>query len=154
MITRADVIACAREWIGTRWQHQASLRAVGCDCIGLVGGVARELDLPGGIQWTNDPGIRGYGREPDPQVLLWACGKYLDPGAGVVGDILLLRAPPANTAIADVCKFPPRHFGIASRPGYMIHAWAQLRKVSENRIDEFWRARIVGFYSYRGLSNG
>jgi cell wall-associated NlpC family hydrolase len=32
--TREAVIAEARTWLGTPWHHQASLKGVGCDCIG------------------------------------------------------------------------------------------------------------------------
>ena len=37
------VVAEARSWIGTPYQHQASLKGVGCDCLGLVRGVWRAL---------------------------------------------------------------------------------------------------------------
>ena len=37
--TRTDVVAAAREWLGTPFHHQARLRGVGVDCVGLVIGV-------------------------------------------------------------------------------------------------------------------
>src|SRR4051812_1881115 len=40
-LTRAAIVAEARAWIGTRYRHQASLKGVGCDCLGLVRGVWR-----------------------------------------------------------------------------------------------------------------
>ena len=40
---RARIVATARSWLGTPYHHQASLRGVGCDCLGLVRGVWREL---------------------------------------------------------------------------------------------------------------
>jgi hypothetical protein len=40
MFTRDAVIAEARSWLGTPWHHQASLKGVGCDCIGFIRGVA------------------------------------------------------------------------------------------------------------------
>src|SRR5690242_19627593 len=43
MLTRSDIIAEARSWIGTPYRHQASLKGVGCDCLGLVRGVWRTL---------------------------------------------------------------------------------------------------------------
>ena len=49
----------ARGWIGTPYHHQASVRGVGTDCLGLVRGVWREL----------------YGREaeaPPPYSRDWA----------------------------------------------------------------------------------
>ena len=40
-ITRDAIVAEARAWIGTPYRHQASLKGVGCDCLGLVRGVWR-----------------------------------------------------------------------------------------------------------------
>ena len=43
-MARAEaVIAAARGWIGTPYLHQASLKGVGTDCLGLVRGVWREV---------------------------------------------------------------------------------------------------------------
>lgn len=40
--TRGRLVDAARRWIGTPYQHQASLLGAGCDCLGLVRGVWRE----------------------------------------------------------------------------------------------------------------
>ena len=37
------IIAEARTWIGTPYRHQASLKGVGCDCLGLLRGVWRAI---------------------------------------------------------------------------------------------------------------
>ena len=37
------VIAAARVWLGTPYHDQASLKGVGCDCLGLARGVWREV---------------------------------------------------------------------------------------------------------------
>ena len=37
------IVETARSWIGTPYRHQASLKGVGCDCLGLVRGVWREI---------------------------------------------------------------------------------------------------------------
>ncbi|MGZ9409986.1 MAG: peptidase P60, partial [Methylocystis sp.] len=42
-MTRADIVAAARRWRGTPYVHQASLMQVGCDCLGLVRGVWRDV---------------------------------------------------------------------------------------------------------------
>ena len=39
----AAVIAAARGWLGTPYHDQASVRGVGCDCLGLLRGVWRDL---------------------------------------------------------------------------------------------------------------
>jgi NlpC/P60 family putative phage cell wall peptidase len=35
-----------RGWVGTPYHHQASVKVVGCDCLGLIRGVWRELFGP------------------------------------------------------------------------------------------------------------
>ena len=39
---REEIVRLAREWIGTPYQHQASLKGVGADCLGFLRGVWRE----------------------------------------------------------------------------------------------------------------
>jgi NlpC/P60 family putative phage cell wall peptidase len=39
----ARVIAAARGWLGTPYHDQASAKGAGCDCLGLVRGVWRDL---------------------------------------------------------------------------------------------------------------
>ena len=38
-----QIVAAARGWIGTPYLHQASLKGAGCDCVGLLRGVWREI---------------------------------------------------------------------------------------------------------------
>ena len=40
------LVAAARAWIGTPYVHQASLKGAGCDCLGLLRGVWREVVGP------------------------------------------------------------------------------------------------------------
>jgi hypothetical protein len=46
MTTAADFVAETRAWLGTPFHWQASRKGVGCDCKGLVWGVARALGMP------------------------------------------------------------------------------------------------------------
>lgn len=64
------VVAAARGWIGTPYRHQASRRGVGCDCLGLVRGVWREI----------------YGQEPE------APGPYQPDWGERAGEDRLLTA--------------------------------------------------------------
>ena len=41
-----NVVSAARGWLGTPYHDQASVRGVGCDCLGLVRGVWRDLHGP------------------------------------------------------------------------------------------------------------
>src|SRR5690606_33648301 len=40
---RAAVVSEALTWVGTPYRHQASLKGVACDCLGLVRGVWRAI---------------------------------------------------------------------------------------------------------------
>ena len=62
-VRRARIVAAARSWLGTPYHHQASLRGVGCDCLGLVRGIWRELygeepetPPPYGMDWAERSG--------------------------------------------------------------------------------------------------
>ena len=91
-LTRARIVAQARRWIDTPYRHQASLRGVGCDCLGLVRGLWRELigpepEQPGPYapDWAEAGGI---------ERLAQAGARYFRP-AGIdtfdAGDVLLFR---------------------------------------------------------------
>lgn len=145
MVSRVDIIREARAWIGTRWQHQQFTKGVACDCIGLIGGVALAVGIPGSEAWRDTPEYHNYGRQPDPALLLRGC------------DLLMARIEVADAIIADVLVFrfrqEPQHFGLISQqdPPYIIHAYAQARRVTEHRMDDVWRRRIVAAYRFRGV---
>lgn len=134
MTTRADIVACARSYLGVRWHHQGRSRA-GLDCIGLVIVVARELGL-------SDYDIDGYGRVPDGSSLRATMCEQMD----------LLKRPPLP---GDVLLFQfqrnPLHTAIVTDTG-MVHAFANVRKVVEHRVDDVWRSRLVAAFGYRGVA--
>lgn len=145
MTTRWQIVNEARSWVGTRWHHGASLKGVGADCVGLLTGVAEACGIAEAAEYRAGNEFHGYGREPDPAVLLAACERWLE------------RIPIAEATLADiyVMRFAeaPQHFAIVSAvdPVYIVHAYAQARRVVENRVDELWRSRIVRAYRFRGI---
>lgn len=148
MITRFDVVRVARGWLRTPFNHQASVKGVGCDCIGLVAGVAAELGMPDAARWLADVRRRSYTAEPDEKMLLEAASEYL------------VEIPFHQLRMADIPLMRVRggvkaqHFGILSsdNPRYLIHAYAQSREVVENVFDGEWAARAVRAYRYRALT--
>ena len=137
-----DIIAAARGWIGTPWRHQASLKGVGCDCIGLFAGVAAELGCSEASAFLGDPNLRCYGRQPERRQLLAGCARFLDETPEAFpGDLLMMRF-----------QTDPQHFAILSTPDRIIHASATAGKVVEHQLDDLWRRRVVRFYRLRGLA--
>ncbi len=144
-MTRDEIVADARLWVGTPYVHQARVRGVGSDCIGVIGGIARDRGTPEGLAWERDPAAHDYGPIPNPRRLLEQCAHWLDRIAttdAVAGDVLLMR-------FTD----DPQHFALLVTPTYIVHASQMVvGRVVETRLDDAWRNRVVRAYRYRGIS--
>lgn len=133
------VVAAARGWIGTPYRHQASLRGVGCDCLGLVRGVWREL--MGAEPEALPPYAPDWAEAGGAEALLAAAVRHLRPvtGRGIApGDVLIFRWRD------DV---PAKHCGIATGPDAMIHAHDGAC-VAEVTLVPGWRRRIAGVFAF------
>jgi NlpC/P60 family putative phage cell wall peptidase len=128
------VIAAARGWLGTPYHDQASVRGVGCDCLGLVRGVWRELHGPEPMPIP--PYSRDWGETGAHEPLADAArGVMLDlPVTGIVPGALLLFRMRAG-AVA-------KHCGIVAVPDRFIHAYERTGVV-EVSLDAAWRRRVA-----------
>jgi NlpC/P60 family putative phage cell wall peptidase len=139
MPTRAQVVECARTWIGTKWKHQQRLKGHACDCAGLVIGVGAEVF---GIRAEVPP----YSHTPHNGMLERIVGQYMRPkdlASIELGDVLLL------TWAED-----PHHMAIVSEldgEPALIHSYAQIKRVVEHRLDDRWRARIRACFEFPGI---
>lgn len=150
ILTPAEVVRAARGWIGTRFHHQGRVKPStgqrgGCDCLGLLVGVAQELQLPArdGQGLLTDFDERDYGHLPDGGHLRAVLTRVLRPVAVETmraGDVLLLRFEQEPQHLAIVSDYP-RGGGFG-----LIHALAANRRVVEHRLDALWRGRIVAVY--------
>ena len=132
----------ARAWIGTPYRHQASTLGAGCDCLGLVRAVWRELyDAPEPAMPAYSPSWAEISGE---ETLLEAAARHL-----VARD-----APPTRAvATGDVIVFrmraghPAKHCAVADGPDRFIHAYEGVGVVS-SALTEPWRRRIAGLFSF------
>jgi len=139
----AEIIAEARSWIGTPYRHQASLKGVGCDCLGLVRGVWRAF----------------HTREPEPmppyapdwaeaggrETLAEAAARHLtpiEPSSFAPGDLLLFRWR---------AGMPAKHAAIATAPDRMVHAHDGAA-VAEIAIAPWWRRRLAYAFRFPGTA--
>ncbi|HWA00166.1 MAG TPA: NlpC/P60 family protein [Caulobacterales bacterium] len=143
MIAREAILAESRAWIGTPYQHQASAKHAGCDCLGLVRGVWRALygdepEAPPG--YTPDWAERSGG-----ETLLAAARRHLVQiavDAAAPGDVLLFRMH------ADA---PIKHAAILDEDRRIIHAyWG--RAVVRSRLAPWWRARLAAAFAFPGAA--
>lgn len=174
MSVNADVLAIAGSWIGTPYRHQGSVKGVGCDCLGLVRGIWREL----------------YGAEPEvvpayaadwaeragDERLMAAAGRHFLAVASFAeslpGDLVLFRFRPHLAAKhAGILARLPVENGDPGRgdggcdrggacggdrsdghrrgppPDAFIHAYEQ-SAVTLSALVPGWRRRIAGIYRF------
>ena len=139
-ITRMDAVAEARSWLGTHFQHQASLKGVGCDCIGLIKGVGLALGLVD-YDETSDMArpYLNYRLMPDSVKMRQGLATFLVP-------ITIADAREADIYFLAWTK-EPQHVALISDSG-IIHSYSGVGKVVEHSLDKAWRDRITAAYRY------
>ena len=143
-ITRADVVAEARTYIGVPFAHQGRSRH-GIDCVGLPICVARELGLV-------EPGfdVTGYPRQPDGRTMLQLCSQTMqriDRADMTPGDVIVLRF-----------DLHPQHIGII---GDYVHGGLSLihalgtpdgkGRVVEHHLNKTTMDRFIAAYRLPGV---
>ena len=141
--TRAErIVAAARGWIGTPYLHQASLKGVGCDCLGLLRGVYREVC---GADPEQPPAYSADWAEASRrEAMAEAALRHLTPitpDAFDAGDVVLFRWRPA---------LPAKHCGIATGRDAMVHAHDGAC-VAETPIG-LWRRRLAFAFRFPALA--
>ncbi|MEP0519654.1 MAG: NlpC/P60 family protein [Hyphomicrobiales bacterium] len=137
--TCGDIVAETESWLRTPYQHQASLKGVGCDCLGLVRGVYRAL----------------YGIEPEPvpaytpdwaeasgeETMAMAASRHLVPkelGCLEPGRVLLFRWRPS---------LPAKHAAILVSKNRFIHAYDGAA-VSNASLSHWWLKRLAFVFAF------
>lgn len=141
MITRAQIVAEAKSWLGTPYQHQASLKGRGCDCLGLVRGVWTALY---GAEPEVPPAYsQSWAEAGGRETLAAAAARHMHPvplDAVQPGDVLLFRWR---------AHLPAKHAAILSSNELMIHAHDR-RAVSEVPLSPWWWRRMAFAFSFPG----
>jgi NlpC/P60 family putative phage cell wall peptidase len=141
MTGRDDIVASARRWIGTPYRHQASLIGVGCDCLGLVRGVWR--DVIGDEPETAPPYTADWAEASGDEALMQAALRWFTPVDAArmqAGDVIVFRWRDGS---------PAKHLGVATSATSMIHAHDGAC-VCEAHIGAAWRRRIAGVFAFPG----
>jgi len=141
-ITRQHIVVEARSWIGTPYRHQASLKGVGCDCLGLVRGVWRsvigeepERAPPYAPDWAEAMKVETLADAAARHLVAIACGAFRE------GDVLLFRWR---------AGLPAKHAAIVTAPGLMVHAHDGAA-VAEVAIAPWWRRRLAYAFRFPGV---
>lgn len=140
--TGSKVVFEARKWLGTPYQHQASVCGKGTDCLGLIRGVwrsvvgAEPVDIPSySVDW---------GEVEGEETMITAAQRWFVPSDlehEKPGDVVLFRW--RNAAIV-------KHAGILSGNGRFIHAYEKAGVVETSLVHQ-WHRRIVATFSFPNL---
>lgn len=135
-------VGIARAWIGTPYRHQGTTKGAGCDCLGLLRGVWRELY---GEEPEPVPRYSADWSEPQREERLWeAATRHLIAKPvqdEAVGDVLLFRMRESSVA---------KHLGLQSKidgSAGFIHAYDQ-HGVVESPLSAPWRRRVVARFQF------
>ncbi|WP_210485632.1 NlpC/P60 family protein [Microvirga antarctica] len=137
-MTDSPIVAAARDWIGTPYRHQASLKGVGCDCLGLLRGVWRDVM---GTEPELPPPYAPDWAEAGADTLLAAARRHLAPGdmdSIRPGDVLLFRWRG---------HLPVKHCAIATACDAMVHAHDGAC-VAEVAFRPWWRRHLAGAFRF------
>jgi NlpC/P60 family putative phage cell wall peptidase len=144
MMSREQIVAEARDWIGTPYRHQASRKQVGSDCLGLVRGVWRNVI--GAEPEVPPPYAPGWAEAGGLETLADAACRHLvriDPADIRAGDVLLFRWR---------AHLPAKHAAIVTAPDTMVHAHDGAA-VAEVDLAPWWRRRIAFAFSFPGVTD-
>jgi NlpC/P60 family putative phage cell wall peptidase len=147
---RQALLLEARSWIGTAFHHQGRIKANvyhkgGCDCVGLVLGVADALQLKstkGNL--IKDIDIRNYCRKSSGILLKKALREHcvkISQNELLPGDLLLFKISDQQYHIGIVSDYNTQTFGL-------IHSYAQAKKVVEHSLTTFWQEKIAAAYKF------
>lgn len=138
-----EIVGSARRWLGTRFLHQASVKGLGCDCLGLVRGVWRDCvgkepcqDLTYSQNWSVSQGH---------DVLMDAIRNNFEPDLVDTerpGRVLVFRLVGSNHA---------KHLAISTGQingvPQMIHSYST-KGVVECQISAAWLRRCLGQFQF------
>ena len=115
---------------------------MGCDCLGLIRGVWRDIyggepeEMPAySPDWAEAGGVEALAEAGRRHLIEIPCADYLP------GDVLLFRWKP---------HLPAKHAGIATTPTTMIHAQDGAR-VSEIVLTPWWKRRLAFAFRFPGV---
>jgi hypothetical protein len=168
----------ARSWINTAFHHQGRVKAQGgskggCDCIGLIIGVAKNLKLAS-RQRENGKSIMlfefdetDYPRLPTEHKLYQALDTHfyeIELYSIKPADILLFCIDGNYQHVGIVSTYHNDQLGVipsdilnrtkATLPiptNGIIHSYARARKVVEHRLDEDWQKKAVHAFRFADL---
>ncbi len=133
------IVNIANKWIGTPYRHQASRIGAGCDCLGLLRGIWREIM---GKEPVKIPPYKADWRDREnASSLLEAAETYLQKKQNN-------QPKEADIILFQMIKYmPPKHCAIMVENNYFIHAQEHIGVVKAP-LSEAWNKKIHSVYKF------
>lgn len=142
-MTRDEVVQAARRWVGTPYHHQASNLQMGCDCLGLVRGVWRELIGP--EPQTIPAYSADWAEVSADEGLLEALARHFVPADPTrPGSVLVFRWKAGTAA---------KHVGVSVGGRRFVHAYDGAGRVVEGALGTAWRRRLAAAFDFPGVTD-
>ena len=129
------IVAEARKLIGKPFRHLGR-GPTHYDCVGLC---AAAVSAATGMVIID---VAGYPREPSKDSLRQAVERNAGPPASMPpqpGDVAMLRFAGVPHHLAIIGDYPGGGLSI-------IHAYGAVKRVTEHRLCDVWRERIISVY--------
>jgi len=145
---RKEIVKAALSWLGLRWQHQASVENVACDCVGLIRGVHKQVT--GGVLDVPTDYQRHWPLYHEEERLYGECLKVMD-------EIKVDDAKEGDVLLFFFGKGPAFHMAIKISNTEFIHSWETAGIVALTRFDspykgtKQWREQIRFAFRFREL---
>ncbi len=135
-----DIVRQARTWLGTPFQHQARIKNLGCDCLGLIIGVVQELgllDKHGKLLASYDETT--YPKQPSGTRLT---AKL----CSILYEVPVDKARPGDLALLTIAG-NPQHLAILTDYEHsgilgLIHCDTRSKCVVEHVLDQHWHSKL------------
>ena len=132
------IVAAARGWIGTPYVHQASLKGKGCDCLGLLRGVWREVKGVGDPELL-PPYTPDWAEAKGEETLYMGLKRHL-------AEIAVSDIEPGNVVLFRMIgSGPAKHCGIlAAKDGVATLIHSRMNKqVNEEAFTAAWLKKLA-----------
>ncbi|WP_194966893.1 C40 family peptidase, partial [Rickettsia endosymbiont of Cardiosporidium cionae] len=143
MVNRSEIIDCARKYLGIKFRHQGRIlinndnnNQVGCDCLGLIIGIAKNLNLKSVTdKMLSDCDVNNYTIIPDPSKLFNFCKTHFIK-------IAKNKMKQADIALMKF-NYQPQHLAIIANDMNdnnftIIHSYIQARAIIEQPMNNYW----------------
>ncbi len=139
--TRTQVAEESRTWRDVVHAHQGYSKEWGCDCVGFIRAVGVAVGALHLDKLTSEVArYNGYSRHTNPKLMRAGLEEFLVPipvATATVGDILWIKIAKS-----------PRHLGIITEPGIIIHSDLLVGKVIEHGIVSSRVSTVIGAFKY------